>query len=38
MLFTLVVLALAGRSVLRSRQMYANPARRAYVLVTVASG
>jgi hypothetical protein len=38
MLFTLIVLALAGRSVLRSRQMYADPARRAYVLVTVASG
>jgi hypothetical protein len=37
-LFTLIALALAGRSVLRSGQIYADPARRAYVLVTVASG
>lgn len=37
-LITLAVLALAARSVLKSGQMYSDPARRAFVLVTVATG
>jgi hypothetical protein len=37
-LFTVLVLALAGRSVLRSGRTYAEPDRRAFVLVTVATG